>query len=733
MKKQLLLGSALLAAISAFPQTGSRRVSTKMMDMAQKVASKYVTNEPTPFNSPATPGKSVNQARSTAVASNTSSTWRAISGSENIYGMLVSGSRPLQYNDELGLVTFVHRKSHTYNASPLPIATASTGVIVTQVTNSWGQEWDSTCIWNNNTNWARYPQGGVYNPPGNTHAANAYIVGTGPVTQANTALGWVGNWFASKKLDSLHGPAYTNVAASQQYISNNSPFGPVGKADFVRSGFTVGDNGTIRAIGVLADDVNATGAAGYKGARIVKGTFNTGTNSVDWSGVNDSLIPPVRNNSATGTKQYVVEPHMAWNETGDVGYVWFIGGRTGMTGSNLGFQPVIRKTTDGGQTWSAWSGIDFNTPAMKTAVLDHLDKVGGTGAATNVKIPNFEWNEGVDGVVDMNNKLHLVGTIWAGASAHPDSVLASWANLNSVDNETYTWPHTPGRRPYIYDFIGDLNGAWNVLTVDSMSSENISSDPTAEGWSFNHWDATGEGGVKVGIDARIQASRTPDGKYVVITWAESDTASTTSQVKWNEFPNVKARMVNVGTNLVHPTEVNITYPENDFEISVRNAAFNHYASPKCALSTNSTPSSIAIILPLTISNNSELKQLEPVNHWYTSAILNFDNLETVIPPYGQDYRGYVGIAENALNSASNSVIYPNPARNNAVLAIDMKNSSKVEISVMNMVGQQVKSTQAEGQIGQNNINVDLNGLSSGIYMVNVKVGGASSTKKLIVE
>ena len=49
------------------------------------------------------------------------------------------------------------------------------------------------------------------------------------------------------------------------------------------------------------------------------------------------------------------------------------------------------------------------------------------------------------------------------------------------------------------------------------------------------------------------------------------------------------------------------------------------------------------------------------------------------------------------------------------------------------MGQVLKAMKIQGQIGENNVNLDLNGMSTGIYIVNVKVGNSLSTKKLIIE
>lgn len=750
MKKQLLLGSALLAAISAFPQNGRTQAQpTKMVDLAQKVARKYqATERPTetasPFQAPSSTAKTSLAANTTTASlTSTITVWNNFTGSENIYGMLVSNSKPIQYNDELGRISFIHRKSHTYNANPLPSATASTGVIVAEISNSWGQSWDSTVLWSNDTYWARYPQGGIYNPTGNTDPRNAYVVGSGPVTQAVVATGWVGDWFASRALDSAGHSGFNNniSGASMNFVTNGISPAPAltpgtFKIDFARLDFSATDDGVVRSLGTINNDPNNTTSGnltsgyGYRGARIAKGTFSSANHNFTWT--YDSIIPPVRTNTTTNSKEVFSSPHMAWNESGTIGYVWHIGSRVGATGNNIGYQPVVSKTTDGGATWTSIAGIDFNTPAMDNAVLKWIPSVKTNTALT---IPLFNSSEDLDGIVDMNGKLHIVGTILGASKSHPDSLLYSYQFDNSNDNQTYSFGHTPGLRPYIFDFSGDGTGTWNAMMIDSMSSEAPGTASTDNGVSFNPWDVDPTTSTKVDVNARIQLSRTADGKYIVYTWAETDTATTSQSVKWNISPNVKARMLNVSTGVLHPTEINITDPDANQNASVRGYAFNHYVSPKCAVSTNSA-SGIAIFLPMSVSNNPSLFQLEPVTHYYSSAVLNFDNIPAVQPPYAVDYRNgqYVGIAENALNSTRNSVIYPNPAKGSAVLSIDLKdNASKIEVSVMNMVGQQVKSSQTSSQIGQNNINVDLNGLSQGIYMVNVKVGGAISTKKLVVE
>src|ERR1043165_3667714 len=107
MKKQLLIGTALFAAISAFPQNGlkTRPKPSGFVNM-KTIAENKFGNESAPVTIPeVTPKK---QAKTSVM------NWQIFTGSMNIYGVVIGYSKPLQWNDELNAVTFIHRKSATY-------------------------------------------------------------------------------------------------------------------------------------------------------------------------------------------------------------------------------------------------------------------------------------------------------------------------------------------------------------------------------------------------------------------------------------------------------------------------------------------------------------------------------------------------------------------------------------------------------------------------------------------
>jgi hypothetical protein len=741
MKKQLLLGVALFSAMSAFPQTGNSKPQRTGF-VTQKISQKFAI-EPAqsgtpakPSNAPATevnnpaPQEELSTATPPSVIS-----WKLISGSSNVYGQLVSNSRPLQYNPNVNAVSYVHRKSFNYTATPVGPATSTSGNIVVDVSSNWGVTWDSTAIWNDATNWGRYPQGAIYSAPGNTNIANAYIVGSGPTVAGSN---FTGDWYASKKLAAAGSTLYSNspdatANATQFFSFTGAPasYSVVGQHGWSRYGFNATDDGMVRSLALIQGDNTTLGnAAKMRGVAVVKGNFNAGV--FTWS--SDSIIPSTYTLSAAtgsaGVKVLSSDAQMAFNQAGTIGYIVMIGARSTATLQNKGYQPIIYKTTNSGASWAIVPSIDFSSGSA-TVVPYHLASISGN---TNVSVP---YVNNFDIAVDGNGKLHIGALMISTSSGSSDSlnyISQFTMSINASPVMKYDWGHVPGNRPYLYDMIGDGTGPWMVKTIDSLSTEDPGADPSLTGFGANPWDNTGTGGTKVNIDSRLQLARTPDGNYITYSYTESDTNFVVNSQKWNVLPNIKARCMAIGigagtnTYIVSSTKINVSRPaagQGTVNPKVSDKAFLHYMSSITGAAntfTGATTSTVDINTPFTVTNSAPLAQLTNNCNWYTGAKLSF--------AFGSNI---VAVKENAINSVSNSFIYPNPTKNSATLAIDLKDASGVTINVYDLVGKMVTTTKAEGQLGQNNINIDLNSLTSGIYMVNVKVGNSTSTKKLIIQ
>jgi len=720
MKKNLLLGSALLLSLSAFPQNSKVKPQpTGITNMAEKLALKYSESN-NPNSNPAkvelNPTAEINQeAEALKTVNTTAATWQTIGGSMNIYGVLYSSSKPLNYNDDLNAVSFIHRKSTTYTASPV----SNSGAIIAEISTNWGASWGTSCIWSDANRWARYPQGGIYNPSGGTNINNAYAVGMGPVTDPSPGVGWTGSWYASKQLGlANYNTTASAVPGAQQFVANTPTFAPgLAKHDFPYSSFNATDDGLVRTIAGRYFTFTGGQPGDFRGAAIVKGSFNAGT--FTWT--SDTLMPNFVTQT-NGTKSVYGRPQMVWNEAGTHGYVVFIGAASGATGSNMGWQPIVYKTSNSGASWVSIPGIDFNSPAMAPIKAP----IATITTNTALEIPWFMVSEGIDLTVDINNKLHIVSSIVGAYSNHTDSM----GYIYSFGTEKYHWQHTPGYRPVLYDFIGDGFGAWTYLAIDSLSSEGAGSRPTDGGYAENPWDADpGNSNNKVTSYTRYQTSRTRDGEFIVYTWAESDTNFTTAQNKWNSIPNIKARCLRttMGSTVttLSPTKVNVTKPSTGPNLNVRDRAMFHYQSPQCIVycTGGAGTSSIQAKVPLTVSNSNPYSQLGENNHWYSSAGIDF-----VMP-------GYIctGFNQSLAYNVNSFEIFPNPANSKATVAIDVKEEGNVTVNIFNTVGQLVKTLNTNAQSGENKMELDLSGISSGIYLVKVKVGNTTSTKKLIVE
>jgi hypothetical protein len=77
-------------------------------------------------------------------------------------------------------------------------------------------------------------------------------------------------------------------------------------------------------------------------------------------------------------------------------------------------------------------------------------------------------------------------------------------------------------------------------------------------------------------------------------------------------------------------------------------------------------------------------------------------------------------------------VYPNPANANTTVSFELSNEASVVISVTDLAGK-VVATQNLGTVsGANNVTVDTQSLTNGVYMVNLSVNGSVSTQKLVV-
>lgn len=642
--------------------------------------------------------------------------WQALCGSMNVYGMMLSGQRPLQYNKALNAISFVHRKSDYYAESPLLQLTARSGVIVAEISANGGATWDSTCIYSNANNWGRYPQGAIYSAPGNTLISNAQIIGTG-VTVDNA--GFSGSWYASKSLNGTSASAGTVTGQQQFYGLNQASYTlTMPRHGWMCQGFTICDNGSIYAVGVQGQDLQGTNE--LTAYAVASGSFNGQT--VDWK--IDTLVPPAMLKS-DGISLHITEPKLAFNKSGSIGYLVGSAVSNTATLSNRCYQPIvykIDKTTNANATWTLLPAFDFN--AQFPEVAAHLEPTYLSAPVNGQSIAALPFLTEYDIAVDNTGRLHLAALFCSGYSDHVDSLQYYGTYTTSINpTEAYRWKHLPGHRPYIYDFIGGAAQPWKLLVIDSLSSESPGFVSGNAGYQDNPWDPNEE--QKIPIDARIQLSRSDSGDVIVFSYTQSDSLFTNQQFKYNTLPDLYLRALHNYNpcNEALSQRIYASFSDNQ----VRTRATLHYMSPILASKSNPVYSyadtyTISAKVPLTITNSNPYSQLTNNCTWFSNQVWNFRFTKP---------QGCTNVSEISKPQLRLSM-YPNPAQNEVMFEFGAAVKDGVTIVIADLSGKTISKTFISEAYGEKTIN--LTDVQKGLYLVSIiDKSGVISAKKLLIE
>jgi hypothetical protein len=91
----------------------------------------------------------------------------------------------------------------------------------------------------------------------------------------------------------------------------------------------------------------------------------------------------------------------------------------------------------------------------------------------------------------------------------------------------------------------------------------------------------------------------------------------------------------------------------------------------------------------------------------------------------------LGLEEDGVDNFD-FTIFPNPANDMTTIKLNIVEAGEVNISIVSITGAVVSSTNYGTLVGENNFIIDGNQLNSGIYFVNVNVGGQVITRKVVI-
>jgi hypothetical protein len=406
-----------------------------------------------------------------------------IGSSTNPYTLLVEQQNCMTYNGDVDLIMFTHRQTHT---NP-----GNSGYIQCSFSSDEGVSWDNNIVWDSPSgNLGRYPSGVIYNPSGNTNVGDAFAISVGPITDGS---GWQGNYYASMKFDSTE--------SDKQFISDVG----VDYDNLVREHMNVDSEGRIRILGSRNTD-DGQYYTSYTSV-IMKGDFNSGTNSWDWS--EDTFVPDFTMHN--GRPEGYRSPGMAWSEDGETGYIVNIGRNTGAVDPS-GYHPIIMKTVDGGDNWTTLPSIDWS---MLPAINAELIPVSGPSGITRALFGLVS-----DAAVDANGRLHFAAEINSAASNHPDSLGYLWTftNINCI----------------IYHIWETATG-WDAAPIDIVWAKDVDAANSP---------IIGTGGTEnLTWDYRLQMTKTWDGTKIGFAWMDTDT----NTIDINLYPDILTQIFDVNS------------------------------------------------------------------------------------------------------------------------------------------------------------------------------------------
>ncbi|MEN8811092.1 MAG: M43 family zinc metalloprotease [Flavobacteriales bacterium] len=93
----------------------------------------------------------------------------------------------------------------------------------------------------------------------------------------------------------------------------------------------------------------------------------------------------------------------------------------------------------------------------------------------------------------------------------------------------------------------------------------------------------------------------------------------------------------------------------------------------------------------------------------------------------------VGIEE--VEGLTDLNLYPNPMNNNATVSLNLSKESEVSVSLLNTLGQTVRTISSEVNLnqGEHNMNIEKGNLVPGIYFLSVNLNGNKKIEKLIIQ
>jgi len=573
----------------------------------------------------------------------------------NAYGYgYAGGQRTILWIDpELDIFVNLHRETHSTYSGNLAIditydrgLTFEKNIRVYESTMQGGQY---------NLDAARYPQGGIYNPPGNTDPQSAYFTFFAPTLDGSN-FNWGGYCFGSASLGAQ------NEKAKQLRTSGDGVY------QYIPNGFTITSQKVAWSVDLnqrwYGDEL-----VDYRGHIILnKGLWNNAANDYDYE---EFLF-----DFPTVVSDLPPDIKIAFAPDGETGYIVALADDGSVPFSRGAYYPVVYKTTDGGDTWYYYGGIQL-------------------GGINGIKSIVYDWLSDDDIYWFFYDPIPYREEILYTTAFDFDLVVDANGN------------------PHIAVVVGICDGDYAIYIPEYYFAVfDIFSFDGGDTWNAHHLQdlrtLRGYFGAEVTEDNRVNASVSPDGSKVFISWLD------TYYNGWedNNYPDIFC----IG---IDPLKQKLTPVVNVTEYSDAWAQAYFFVAPQYIFVDGNTYN-----IPFTYENMNPGDPEQQVTFMYIRDFTFGKNDFMItgvddIPP-DPDYLDI-------------SAIYPNPAKDVTRITIEISDKSKLLLEVYDMFGHRViEKSLGEMIVKKHEFDLNLASLSSGIYTLRISDGVSSDTEKLIV-
>jgi hypothetical protein len=538
---------------------------------------------------------------------------------------------------------------------------------------------------------ARYPQGAVYNPMGNTDPANAYLAYFAANLDGTNGGQWGGYSYGVGRFGDI-------LDTTKHLLSSDT-------SDNYRQGiptaFTI-CNPTNTAI--MADASLLNSYQVYMGDIIfMRGIFNDGLGDFEY----ERFLSPAVCNYARYLK-------MAFDPSGQIGYVYWnnYDGSFPEYDAEEWTYPLLIKSTDGGETWSDVFSIALTGPDCPDGIKNWMSD---------------EFLEILFEGLPMPERDELLFTT---PYFNSDISVDAWGNPH-LATSVHCWG--PGLDP---GYWFTLEGSIGIFDIYSIDDENT------------NWQAVNVGAVRTmdhdfpvtGSDPlpeynRVQIASDAEGKYMFLAWLDTRI----EEVETNASPDIFARGFDLVDNMITNWD-DPEYPEYGLygaryvTLYSEHMWTSYFMSLSHYVIDEGDEGSKTFTLPMVIESPSDVNNWgAPVQFKYLQDFF-FSEADFVLATGNEAITG-VGLEEpvaSAVTSVSQN--YPNPFNRNSTVVVTTQEATDMNLVVTNLVGQKVLEIK-RGVVGAGTHSFDIDGsrLTNGVYFYTVTAGKQKITHKMVVE